>query len=36
VANASGFVARALESEPGAGVGNLFAKLREATCAPIG
>jgi subtilase family protein len=35
VANASAFVARALETRPGAGLGALFAKLREATCARI-
>jgi subtilisin family serine protease len=32
VANASGFVARALEAAPGSDAAHLFAKLREAAC----
>jgi subtilisin family serine protease len=32
VANASGFVARALEAAPGADVGRVFAALKEAAC----
>jgi len=36
VANASGFVARALEISSGGDIEALFAKLQEATCAPIG
>jgi Subtilase family len=36
VANASGFVARALEMSPGTDIEAVFAKLQEATCAPIG
>jgi subtilisin family serine protease len=35
VANASAFVARALEAAPGADLGAVFARLREASCAPI-
>jgi hypothetical protein len=35
VANASAFVARALEATPRADLAAIFAALREATCAPI-
>jgi len=35
VATASAFVARALQAAPGSDLGALFARLREAVCAPI-